>query len=151
MAILKGRKKNIDNLNSPTISIGVALPLGEESILNPQGGTLSIREQSKTNLINLLLTQPGERLYMPEFGVGIKSYIFENIINKASLQEKIDQQINIYIPEIELIDVDINPSEIDNKLYIKIAYDIIATNSVDVIQLNFDPNQAYEPQGLTPG
>ena len=146
MAILKGRKKNIDNLNSPTISIGVALPL-----LNPQGGTLSIREQSKTNLINLLLTQPGERLYMPEFGVGIKSYIFENIINKASLQEKIDQQINIYIPEIELIDVDINPSEIDNKLYIKIAYDIIATNSVDVIQLNFDPNQAYEPQGLTPG
>ncbi len=32
----------------------------------------------KQNLRMLLLTNPGERIMMPDFGVGIKTYLFAN-------------------------------------------------------------------------
>ena len=146
MAILKSIIKK-RSFNSTPVSIGVALPLGEENVLNPKGGTLSIKEQSKTNLINLLLTQPGERLYDPNFGVGIKSVLFEPMIDDSSLKDRISFQIDRYIPEIKLDNLAINIFENEHKMNIIISYKIISDNSIDTIQLNFD-SEASEPLGL---
>ena len=62
------------------VTIGVAFPLDET---NKFKGTKSIREQIKANLINLLLTVPGERVNLPNFGVGLKTLLFEQNINKG--------------------------------------------------------------------
>ena len=70
-------------------------------------GTESIIEQTKTNLINLLLTYPGERINLPTFGVGLKSLLFEQNIDLDNLKSLIQGQINRFIPNI-LLDISIS-------------------------------------------
>ena len=35
-----------------------------------------IKDKVKTNILNVLLTERGERLYMPNFGCGLKNLLF---------------------------------------------------------------------------
>ena len=66
MPIISGIKRiNPLDLNK-NVKIGVAFPLNEENMFN---GTETIEEQTKANLINLLLTEPGERVNIPRYGV----------------------------------------------------------------------------------
>ena len=117
------------------VKIGVAFPLDETNMFQ---GTQTLKEQVKANLINLLLTQRGERVNEPNFGVGIKHYLFEQKINIDSLNTRINDQINYYIPEIELIDSIVDFIEDQHLLYIKIIYSIKSDNTTDAIQLNFN-------------
>ena len=117
------------------VKIGLAFPLDEVNLFT---GTQTLKEQVKANLINLLLTQKGERVNEPNFGVGIKFYLFEQKINIDSLKTKINDQINFYIPEIELIDAIVDFIDDQHLLYIKIVYSIKADNTTDAIQLNFN-------------
>jgi len=127
-------KINPLDINSK-VTIGVAFPLDKTNLFK---GTKTVKEQVKTNLINLLLTEPGERLYEPNYGIGLKGLLFEPNIDKENLNSKINQQINFYIPEISLIDSKINYIEDEHKLYINISYRSNLDGSNDAIQLNFN-------------
>ena len=73
MAYINGNRR-ISPLNiNKNVTIGIAFPLDEVNIFK---GTQTVKEQVKTNLINLLLTEPGERLYTPNYGVGLKGLLF---------------------------------------------------------------------------
>jgi phage baseplate assembly protein W len=128
------RRINPLDLNK-NVTIGVAFPLDDTNMFS---GTETIKEQVKANLLNLLLTKPGERINEPNFGVGIKYYLFEQNINTESLNENINEQIDYYIPEISLIDTVVDFIENEQLLYIKIIYSINADGSTDAIQLNFN-------------
>ena len=117
------------------INIGVAFPLDNNNMFR---GTRTLKEQVKSNLLNVLLTQPGERVNEPNFGVGLKHYLFEQNVDIDSLNTLINAQINFYIPEISLIDTDINFLEDEHLLFIKITYSINSDNTTDAIQLNFN-------------
>jgi len=117
------------------VSIGVAFPLDDNNMFK---GTQTLKEQVKSNLLNLLLTEQGERVNEPNFGVGLKHHLFEQNIDVDSLNTEINAQINFYIPEISLIDTDINFLEDEHLLFIKITYSINSDNTVDAIQLNFN-------------
>jgi len=117
------------------VSIGVAFPLDDNNMFV---GTQTLKEQVKSNLLNVLLTQPGERVNEPNFGVGLKHYLFEQNVDIDSLNTLINAQINFYIPEISLIDTDINFLEDEHLLFIKITYSINSDNTTDAIQLNFN-------------
>tara|TARA_R110000744_G_scaffold53939_3_gene114834 strand:+ start:134 stop:547 length:414 start_codon:yes stop_codon:yes gene_type:complete len=117
------------------ISIGVAFPLNEVNMFK---GTENFKEQVKSNLINLLLTQKGERVNEPNFGVGLKNLLFENNIDTENLNQLIDDQIKFYIPQISLQKTEVNLLEDEHKLFIKINYNFLLDNSVDAIQLNFN-------------
>ena len=117
------------------VKIGVAFPLNDTNMFK---GTQTLKEQVKANLINVLLTQPGERVNEPNFGVGLKHYLFEPNVNKESLNEKINNQINFYIPEISLIDTIVSTTNDEYTIFIKIIYSIKSDNTTDAIQLNFN-------------
>ena len=117
------------------VKIGVAFPLDDTNMFR---GTQTLKEQVKANLINLLLTQAGERVNEPNFGVGLKNYLFEPQIDKESLNEKINNQINYYIPEISLIDSIVDTTDNEYTIFIKIIYSINSDNTTDAIQLNFN-------------
>ena len=119
------------------VTIGVAFPLDDTNMFK---GTKTIKEQVKANLINLLLTQQGERVNEPNFGVGLKFYLFEQKIDIDSLNTRINEQINFYIPEISLIDSEVNFLDDEHLLFIKIIYSINSDNTTDAIQLNFNQN-----------
>ena len=135
MAYLRGNRKiNPLDINK-NVTIGVAFPLDENNLFK---GTKTVQEQLKTNLINLLLTEPGERLYTPNYGAGLKSLLFEPNIDQDNLNSKINQQINFYIPEISLINTQVNFIEDEHKLFITISYRSNLDGSNDAIQLNFN-------------
>lgn len=70
--------------------------------------TKTYEEMVRQNLKNLLLTVPGERMMDPDFGVGIKLYLFENhgVSVYAEIFSKARQQIGIYMPFVTLEKVD---------------------------------------------
>jgi phage baseplate assembly protein W len=143
MAVVRSaRRINPLDANKNVATIGVALPLDSTNLFQ---GTPTTREQVKTNLLNLILTEKGERLMHPNYGLGVKNLLFEQGIDTLQLEENIHSQIMIYIPEIELQNTDIATSEDGHTIQIKIAYNIKdSANLPDAIQINIsDPFAAY--------
>ena len=101
-------------------------------------GTESIIEQTKTNLINLLLTYPGERINLPTFGVGLKSLLFEQNIDLDNLKSLIQGQINRFIPNILLENIKAGKSENEHTIFLSLTYRYLLDNNQDTIQLNFN-------------
>tara|TARA_Y100000022_G_scaffold92787_1_gene80121 strand:+ start:411 stop:818 length:408 start_codon:yes stop_codon:yes gene_type:complete len=135
MPIIKGiRRVNPLDLNK-NVTIGVAFPLDETNMFS---GTETIQEQSKANLINLLLTEPGERINLPNYGVGIKKLLFEQKINIDILKEKIQNQTAFYIPNITVLNVETSLSKEEETIFISIAYKSNLDGSMDNIQINFN-------------
>ena len=118
------------------IVIGVSLPFNAKGVFNK---TYSTKEQIKSNLINLLLTDKGERIMNPEFGADLRRSLFGNITqsNIDLLQTKIIDAINIFIPEIELTNVAIEPNIDYNTLTVTIDYRLIISNTPDQVTVQF--------------
>ena len=117
------------------VAIGVAFPFNAEGVFNQ---TFTQKEQVKSNLINVLLTERGERVNLPDFGVGLKNLLFETQIDTNVLESRIDAQVQKYIPEITLISAEVDFSPDEHILYIKITYEYNPSSEVDAIQLNFN-------------
>ena len=98
-------------------------------------GTATTKEQVKTNLLNLLLTKRGERVNHPDFGVALQDYLFENEINKDVLFEEIFNQVQYYIPEITLIDTNIELIPDEHTLIIKLVYQFNLDQTRDAITI----------------
>ncbi len=142
MAYINGNKRISPLDINKNVTIGVAFPLDE---INMFKSTNTVKEQVKSNLINLLLTEPGERINEPNFGIGLKKILFEQNPDIEILKEKINNQIEFYIPTISLFDVNLDFLENEYKLNIIISYTFNLDKSKDAIQLNF--NSSYFPRG----
>ena len=144
MAIVPRNRRiiNIDPLDlkeNDKVAIGVTLPFDGYAVFNQ---SFTTKEQVKSNLINLMLTSPGERLMNPNFGIGVRDLIFENVIDQESLQNRIIDSTLQYIPEVEILNVNIqrvneNTSPEIHQLRLSIGYALVANDQQDVIQLNF--------------
>ena len=118
MPIIQGiRRRNPLDLNK-NVKIGVAFPLNDVNLFD---GTDTFKEQVKSNLINLLLTKKGERPMLPTFGVGLQDLLFENNIDLDLLKESINNQINVFIPEITLMNLETNYDG-EHTVFLKITY-----------------------------
>ena len=142
MAYINGNRRISPLDINKNVTIGVAFPLNN---INMFKGTQTVKEQVKSNLINLLLTEPGERINELDFGVGLKNLLFEQNPDIELLKEKINTQITFYIPTISLMDIDVNFEGNEHSLFIIISYSFNLDGSEDAIQLNF--NSSYFPRG----
>ena len=98
----------------------------------------SVKRMIKQNFKMLLLTGPGERVMEPNFGVGVKNYLFsmysENV--PAQLRSKIAEQVNTYLPVISITSIDFRTSDPDtNTLGLIITYRIPEIGAKDLIEL----------------
>ena len=134
MALVKGTRRISPLDLNKNVTIGVAFPLDETNMF---AGTKTIKEQIKANLINLLLTYPGERVNLPTYGLGLKHLLFEQDIDTESLQLKIQTQMNNFLPEVSLKNISTGLSEDEHTLHISLTYTYILDNSTDQIQINF--------------
>ena len=78
MAIIQntGEEININPIDlQDSRAVGVIFPFNANAVFR---SSYTTQEQVKSNLINVLLTEPGERVYEPNFGVGLKRRLFEN-------------------------------------------------------------------------
>ena len=127
---------NIEPLDlDKNVAVGVVFPFSANAVFH---SSYTTQDQAKSNLINVLLTEPGERVYEPTYGVGIKQMLFEQSPNENNLNEKINQQVNIHIPEITIVDTKVNFNEDEHILYVALTYMFNLDNAKDSIQLNFN-------------
>jgi phage baseplate assembly protein W len=89
------------------------------------------------NIKNILLTNPGERIMIPDFGVGIRQALFEftSYDLLELIKERIIQQIRLYASYVTILDLIINPID-EASLNIKIKYQIDFAEIVDTIDID---------------
>jgi len=118
------------------IVIGVSLPFSAKGVFNK---TYSTKDQIKSNLVNLLLTDKGERIMNPEFGADLRKSLFENMTVDSTelLRIKIIDAINIFIPEVELGNIDIENDFDYNTLNVTVNYRLRISNEPDQVTVQF--------------
>jgi phage baseplate assembly protein W len=95
-------------------------------------------ESARQKLKNIVLTNPGERVMLPKFGIGIKRYLFEqnsnNTISNFSfdVNSKLSEQVRLYAPNLQIASIELNSQ--DNIVKIKISY-IINNAYSDVLEI----------------
>tara|TARA_R110000822_G_scaffold218985_1_gene353253 strand:- start:349 stop:759 length:411 start_codon:yes stop_codon:yes gene_type:complete len=135
MAQEVGQQININPLDlNKNVAVGVVFPFNGDAVFN---SSYTTRDQVKSNLINVLLTEPGERIYEPNFGVGLKKLLFENQIKEDEIESRIKDQCSFFVPEIEITNLIIQLIPESHTLYIRITYGFLLDNTKDSIQLNF--------------
>ena len=96
------------------------------------------KEVARQNLKMVILTNPGERIMIPNFGVGIRTYLFENATQATfnTIRKRINEQVTKYLPYISIDDIrflserndfiqaNIEPSSVSNYVQIQIRYKI---------------------------
>lgn len=85
-------------------SVGVSLPIG-----GGNNGYFAVnyttKNQIKTNLKNLILTEPGERLSNPKFGTPLRQFIFEPYEEgdfENRIEDVITTSISTYLPYVTI-------------------------------------------------
>ena len=137
----------IDPINLETdVAIGVPFPFNAEGVFY---STYTTKEQVKSNLLNVLLTEPGERVYKPNFGVGLRNYLFENSNDISLLEEKINNQINQNITGIKLSNINVIKSPDSHEINIIISYRVLANRELDTIQINFAQDNSINNSGVS--
>jgi phage baseplate assembly protein W len=113
-------------------AIGISLPFNAGGVFNK---TYSTKDQIKSNLINLLLTNKGERILNPEFGADLTRLLFEQ--SDEDLYEKVRDQIfssvSTYIPEVTLINIEVISEPDIYSIYLKIDYKLNISGQKDNI------------------
>lgn len=95
---------------------------GAENILSRQEDERLI----KNDILQLLLTVPGERVMRPDFGIRLRNFIFEPITSNslALLRTEIKEEITIQEPRVTVESVELEKDEDNNQLRIKIVVTI---------------------------
>ena len=88
----------------------------------------------KQAIVNLLLTNKGERLMNPTYGSDIRSYLFEPMDYGTANQIKnnIRDTIETFEPRIRVLQISATPNFDDNGFDITMTYNVIGTDTPPV-------------------
>ncbi len=66
----------------------------------------------KADLMHLILTRKGQRLYNPQFGTDLLKFIFEpnDTLTLGAIKEEIKTVVKKYLPKLQIKDVRVDPS-----------------------------------------
>ena len=117
------------------IAIGVSLPFSK-----PFTSTYTTKDQIKSNLVNLLLTDIGERVMNPNFGCNLRRFLFEGI-TEANMEEvaaSLGNSISIFIPEISVTNIEVTPEYNNNALSLTVNYYLKISQTSDQVTVQFN-------------
>ena len=115
--------------------VGIIFPLDH----SPEGfffKSKTVLEQAKSNLQNLLLTTPGERIMQPEFGSQLKRIVFEQ---GPDIPNRVDEVVRSAVDKfLAYINIE-NVFTIQNNNEINVSIEFSVPLNPDAIEvLNFD-------------
>ena len=109
---------------------------------NGYGDLQTIETVALQNLKMLVLTSPGERMMDPNFGVGIRNFLFEQNNNStySKIKTRIMRQTQEYLPFLEIREVKFdsevnNENILSNGLLITIEFIITPLGRGSVLQI----------------
>jgi|TARA_R110000803_G_C11883397_1_gene310048 hypothetical protein len=122
-------------INSGSAALGFSFPLSGPAVFNP---TYTIKEVVKTNLLNWLLTNEGERVFRPNFGANLRALLWEGINNgtTSALEERIQDNISSNFPTVEVKKVQFDNQQDRNTINFTLDYEVRNIGQTD--QLNIE-------------
>ena len=105
------------------VAVGVSIPFNSPQVFTQ---TYTTTEQIKSNIINFVLTNKGERVFNPTFGSNIRKYVFEQITPTSvkSLQTQLLEELSLYFPNVRFANLIITPIFDENTINIQINYSV---------------------------
>jgi phage baseplate assembly protein W len=118
------------------VAIGVSLPFNGPGVFN---STYSTKDQVKSNVINLLLTNRGERIMNPNFGADIKDVLFEGMTETITplIQDRITTAFSSYIPQARIDNIGVVFSEDTNTVNVTVNYTLNISGESDQVNIEF--------------
>jgi phage baseplate assembly protein W len=111
---------------------------------DPDGKFLKMNQDAKraikADLVHLLLTNKGERLYLPDFGANLRQYLFEpnDEISANAIRNEINNAIKTFIPNLNVTQLTVTKSE-NNEYAVVVRIDYLVTvsalQSADFVEL----------------
>ena len=95
------------------------------------------------HLTNLILTNPGEKISDPDYGVGIRRYLFENNTSEVSsaIRSEISDQVSKKLTYLRVTSIEVNTFlDGDTGLKIRIEYSVDNLRLRDVLSLDVSLN-----------
>ena len=94
--------------------LSVALPLMADPTFGLYDLNTTFEDLAKQNFKMLLLTNPGERIMRPRFGVGLRRYLFQpnTEITYDAIVARIGSQVEEYLPYIGVDSIDFDPPQV---------------------------------------
>jgi phage baseplate assembly protein W len=116
---------------------GIAFPprLDTDGRVGWAAGQRSIRESIRI----ILTTEPGERLMLPSFGAGLRSYLFEPNVPATLrlIEERVQHALRRWEPRIAVSSVVARAHPDDpSRATVSIGYTLVATRARDSIELS---------------
>jgi len=114
--------------------LGFSFPLSGNAVFN---STFTTRDVIRTNLINWLLTNKGERIMKPEFGANLRELIFQGIddITSNALESRIRDNIAIEFPDVIIQSIAFNNDPDRNVINFILTYNIKNTQESDELNI----------------
>ena len=95
----------------------------------------------RADLLHLLLTNKGERLYMPDFGSDLKKYIFEpnDDVTHEQIKDNLNETIKRYMPNLIINEITFKNDSIEELIIVELTYTVTdgTFNSTDIVTLTF--------------
>ena len=115
------------------VAVGVSIPFSNSSVFNQTFTTL---DQIKSNIINYILTNTGERVLNPNFGSNLRAQLFENITeeNLSALEIKLINDIQKYFSSVSIKELNLIPIYEENSIQLKLTYSVL-NNTIQTIQI----------------
>lgn len=113
--------------------INIQFPFSDDS----EGKFLELnsdpKKAIKADLMHLLLTNIGERLYLPDFGANIRQYIFEqnDELSWSAIKNELNGAIKKFIPNLRITELSAKKLETnEHAVIVKIDY-IVTTGAFE--------------------
>ena len=113
------------------LGVGWAFPPHVEA----DGSTaVAVYEEDVHQAVRIILgTNPGERVMRPDFGAGLKAFVFEPINSStlARIRKQVEESLITWEPRIDVLQVSATPDSAQPaRLLIEVDYRVRATNAV---------------------
>ncbi len=109
------------------IGRGLRFPIRPDPVTGrlPQVGGLDRVRQSIEQILD---TEPGERVMLPDFGCGLRRYLMEpnTLTTRSAIRHDIEGSLARWEPRIQVTSVAVTPGEEPSLAWVQISYQLLA-------------------------
>jgi phage baseplate assembly protein W len=118
----------------PSTGIGVKIPFSADNVFTT---VYTTKDQTKYNLINFMLTDRRDRVFNPNFGLGLRSYIFEHLETNTvnEIEDMIVSKVEANFPNVDIISLEVIGETDTNSINIKFSYRLKNSNDTDNVKI----------------
>ena len=118
------RIPNINTIDvNNNVAVGVAIPFNQPAVFR---STFTTVDQIKSNIINYILTNKGERIFNSNFGSNIRNQLFNNSTPQtvSNIELTLRSELETNFPQVQVQSLTVTPNYDINTIDIVIVYSI---------------------------